>query len=252
MGKKLELFGCLIDFACLITGFSNPCNYLDVGDMLSSGGGTKPRKDEVTSPQTPSVPGIDSVARKSTVSPVQTVNQEGVSQLYNKFFDEATNLYKKYNQDTSGSYKPGYEEPEHQGMMMRFVFPDEHNAMGFLKYFASNTKDKNFLVRNDTGEIIGKVNNGKLSIFDGEKGFKEADEHSVLPKSGLSEQAFKELHKKSHTSALLYPNMDRGNPAHQTQMKASLAEKQPLGLAHKTEDRTDDSQTVAPATIKKI
>ncbi|MFT4058106.1 MAG: hypothetical protein QM652_01000 [Legionella sp.] len=49
----------------------------------------------------------------------------------------------------------------------------------------------NSVVRNEKGEIIAKIEGGKLSVYEGkERLFKEANENTPLPSNGLSEEEF--------------------------------------------------------------
>lgn len=152
----------------------------------------QPEEPKQTSEKNPPPPKKD---EKVEIT-LESLMPKDASEQSKKLFENIFNHYNSFCKDESGAYKEGFSAPKFENNTARVTFPDAKSSTDFLRGFAEQNPQGNFSVKNDQGEIIARIESGKLKLFDGENGFKEADENSVLPKSGMSAEAFSKLGKE--------------------------------------------------------
>lgn len=120
--------------------------------------------------------------------------------LFDKNFGDVIKFYDQSFKDEKGDYKQGFTAPEMAGGGAKFSFPDEKTSMNFLRDFAEKNNGKLYTVRNDEGQVIVQVDNGKIKLFDGKDSFKEAGPDSVIPDVGMANEDYLKMAKSSNIS----------------------------------------------------
>lgn len=112
------------------------------------------------------------------------------------FFQKIMQSYKEKNKAVD-EYKSGFSEPKMVNGTIKLNFPDSKSAADFFKDFSASNPDQAFLLMNPQGEVVARIENGKMQVFDGENGFKDADENTVLPAKGMGLSDFSKLSSQS-------------------------------------------------------
>ncbi|MBN9231199.1 MAG: hypothetical protein BGO90_05000 [Legionella sp. 40-6] len=116
--------------------------------------------------------------------------------IFDGAVDPLVTFYNQSYREEDSSYKAGYAEPQVVGKGAKLTFPDVESSTQFLRDYAEKYKDSNFVVRNEKDEVIAYINKGKIHVFDGDKGFKEADANTLLPTQGMSLDEFNKFKQK--------------------------------------------------------
>jgi hypothetical protein len=119
----------------------------------------------------------------------------GNPQEESRLISQIINSYNIKAKDVEDEYNPGYTEPKIEGNSAKLTFPNKAASTEFLRNFATMNPDAEYSVKNNAGEIIARVEQGKLKIFDGEHGFREADEQGVIPTSGMPAEDFEQFQR---------------------------------------------------------